>query len=159
MPIVVRFMFTHRATLILSSFVLYHCKKFSIHMNLHRIKMLVSQVHMAASECLLELTNQYVTVPPVKHSELKFMTELIDLCEIEKNEQAKSLLKKCIQILGGLKQDMEMWAKIIETIGFLTSWIKYTRNLGLLLLFLFNFIHRSSSFFSVWYYNRKIFTF
>ncbi|KAL8545025.1 hypothetical protein ACS0TY_005289 [Phlomoides rotata] len=68
----------------------------------------IGQVHMAASECLLELSNQYIGVPPVELAELGFMSELIDLCEIEKNEQAKSSLKKCIQILGGLKQDMEI---------------------------------------------------
>lgn len=63
-----------------------------------------SQVHIAAAECLLELTNQYTAAPPVHWTELGFMTELLDLCEIEKNEQAKSSLKKCSDILGRLKE-------------------------------------------------------
>ncbi|GER40722.1 ARM repeat superfamily protein [Striga asiatica] len=60
----------------------------------------IGQVHIAAAECLLELTNQYSAIPPVNWTELAFTTELLDLCQVEKSEQAKSLLKKCIDILA-----------------------------------------------------------
>ncbi|KAG8388927.1 hypothetical protein BUALT_Bualt02G0176200 [Buddleja alternifolia] len=71
--------------------------------SLHTIK--IGQVHIAAAECLLELTNQFKAVPPVHWTELGFMTELLSLCEVEKNEHAKSLLKKCSDILAQLEQD------------------------------------------------------
>lgn len=64
-----------------------------------------SQVHIAAAECLLELTNELKAAAPAQWTELEFMTELLELSEIEKNEEAKSLLKKCIEILGMLKDD------------------------------------------------------
>ncbi|XP_011080457.1 proteasome-associated protein ECM29 homolog [Sesamum indicum] len=63
----------------------------------------IGQVHIAAAECLLELTNQYTASPPAQWTELSFMTELLDLCEVEKSEQAKSLLKKSYDILHRLK--------------------------------------------------------
>ncbi|KAL6519030.1 hypothetical protein OROHE_017454 [Orobanche hederae] len=65
----------------------------------------IGQVHIAAGECLMELTNHYKAIPPEHWIELTFTTELLDLFEIEKNEQAKSLLKKCIDMLGKLKED------------------------------------------------------
>ncbi|KAL6524314.1 hypothetical protein OROGR_016748 [Orobanche gracilis] len=65
----------------------------------------IGQVHIAAGECLLELTNHYKAIPPEHWTEFTFTTEFLDLFEIEKNEQAKSLLKKCIDILGKLKED------------------------------------------------------
>ncbi|XP_073141185.1 uncharacterized protein [Henckelia pumila] len=64
----------------------------------------IGQVHIAAAECLLELANQFVVVPPIDLKELNFVSELIDICEVEKNEHAKSLLRKCIDILGRLKK-------------------------------------------------------
>ncbi|KAL7113563.1 hypothetical protein ACP275_04G068800 [Erythranthe tilingii] len=67
----------------------------------------IGQVHIAAAECLLELTNQYKAAPPIHWTELAFTNELLDLCEVEKSEQAKSLLKKCSDILGKLKQDIK----------------------------------------------------
>ncbi|KAL3621946.1 hypothetical protein CASFOL_034142 [Castilleja foliolosa] len=67
----------------------------------------IGQFHIAAAECLLELTNWYRATPPAHWTELAFATELLDLCEVEKNEQAKSLLKKCIDILGKLKEDIK----------------------------------------------------
>lgn len=57
------------------------------------------QVHIAAAECLVELTNELKAAPPAQWTEPEFMSELVELSLIEKNEQAKSLLKKCIQIL------------------------------------------------------------
>ncbi|XP_057801656.1 uncharacterized protein LOC131016878 isoform X2 [Salvia miltiorrhiza] len=59
----------------------------------------IGQVHVAAAECLLELTNKLRAAPPAQWTEPEFMSELVELSQIEKNEQAKSLLKKCIQIL------------------------------------------------------------
>ncbi|KAL7151950.1 hypothetical protein ABFS83_04G066100 [Erythranthe nasuta] len=67
----------------------------------------IGQVHIAAAECLLELTNQYKAAPPIHWTELAFTNELLNLCEVEKSEQAKSLLKKCSDILGKLKQDIK----------------------------------------------------
>ncbi|KAL0371040.1 UNVERIFIED_CONTAM: hypothetical protein Sangu_0422100 [Sesamum angustifolium] len=67
----------------------------------------IGQVHIAAAECLLALTNQYTAPPPAQWTELSFMTELLDLCEVEKSEQAKSLLKKSYDILHRLKEDIK----------------------------------------------------
>ncbi|KAL0419490.1 UNVERIFIED_CONTAM: hypothetical protein Sradi_1362500 [Sesamum radiatum] len=67
----------------------------------------IGQVHIAAAECLLALTNQYTASPPAQWTELSFMTELLDLCEVEKSEQAKSLLKKSYDILHRLKEDIK----------------------------------------------------
>ncbi|KZV44445.1 hypothetical protein F511_19346 [Dorcoceras hygrometricum] len=64
----------------------------------------IGQVHIAAGECLLELANQFVVVPPIDLKELNFMSELIDLCEVEKNEHAKSLLSNCVGILRRLEK-------------------------------------------------------
>lgn len=66
-----------------------------------------SQVHIAAAECLLELTNEFKAAAPAQWTELEFMAELLELSEIEKNEEAKSLLKKCIEIVGMLKDDVK----------------------------------------------------
>ncbi|KAG6414017.1 hypothetical protein SASPL_126733 [Salvia splendens] len=59
----------------------------------------IGQVHLACAECLLELTNKFRAAPPAQWTEPEFMSELVELSQIEKNEEAKSLLKKCIQIL------------------------------------------------------------
>ncbi|XP_051141908.1 uncharacterized protein LOC127258894 isoform X2 [Andrographis paniculata] len=67
----------------------------------------IGQVHVAAAECLLELTNQYSAAPPSNPAQLGFTTELRELIEIEKNEQAKSLLRKCSGILDMLEADMK----------------------------------------------------
>ncbi|OVA18531.1 Proteasome stabiliser ECM29 [Macleaya cordata] len=64
----------------------------------------ISQVHVAASECLLEITKLYRVVLPLRSEDVNFKDELIHLCEVEKSEQAKSLLRKCIVILDGLEQ-------------------------------------------------------
>lgn len=63
------------------------------------------QVHLACAECLLELTNKFREAPPAQWTEPEFMSELVELSQIEKNEQAKSLLKKCIQLL---KDDVKL---------------------------------------------------
>ncbi|CAK9158428.1 unnamed protein product [Ilex paraguariensis] len=61
-------------------------------------------VHIAASECLMEVTNLYGLLPMVDGTEVGFKEELLKQYEVEKNEQAKSLLKKCIDILTNLEQ-------------------------------------------------------
>ncbi|CAA6669169.1 unnamed protein product [Spirodela intermedia] len=61
----------------------------------------ISQVHMAASECLLEMISLWKEAPPVD-PKLTFIEELTHLCEVEKNEQAKSLLHRCLADLQNL---------------------------------------------------------
>ncbi|KAK9274184.1 hypothetical protein L1049_018998 [Liquidambar formosana] len=65
----------------------------------------IAQVHVAASECLLEMTKLYSNLPPVHWTDIGFSGELLHQYETEKNEQAKSLLRKCIDILESLKQE------------------------------------------------------
>ncbi|KAK1292730.1 hypothetical protein QJS10_CPB17g01685 [Acorus calamus] len=60
----------------------------------------IAQVHIAASECLLDMTKLYKSIPPTEREAVAFKDELIHLCEVEKNEQAKSLLRGCINILN-----------------------------------------------------------
>ncbi|KAK4407479.1 hypothetical protein Sango_0328900 [Sesamum angolense] len=43
----------------------------------------IGQVHIAAAECLLALTNQYTASPPAQWTELSFMTELLDLQSLQ----------------------------------------------------------------------------
>lgn len=63
------------------------------------------KVHIAASDCLLALTELYRTLPIEQRKEISFMDELLHLCEVEKSEQAKSLLRKCLQILSDIGQE------------------------------------------------------
>lgn len=63
------------------------------------------KVHIAASDCLLVLTELYRTLPIGQRKEISFMDELLHLCEVEKSEQAKSLLRKCLQILSDIGQE------------------------------------------------------
>lgn len=63
------------------------------------------KVHIAASDCLLVLTELYRTLPIGQMKEISFMDELLHLCEVEKSEQAKSLLRKCLQILSDIGQE------------------------------------------------------
>lgn len=57
------------------------------------------QFHIAASECILEMTELYRDLPPVHWTDVGFKSELLHQYEAEKNEQAKSLLKKSFDIL------------------------------------------------------------
>ncbi|XP_068658632.1 uncharacterized protein [Aristolochia californica] len=59
----------------------------------------IAQVHVAASECILEILELYKVVPLVEKEEVGFKSDLVHLCEVEKSEQAKSLLFSCINIL------------------------------------------------------------
>ncbi|XVE59843.1 hypothetical protein DITRI_Ditri05aG0079400 [Diplodiscus trichospermus] len=64
----------------------------------------ISQVHIAASECLLEIVQlgRYISV--ANWSDIGIKGEVVHLLEMEKNEEAKSMLKKCIDILENLEQ-------------------------------------------------------
>ncbi|CAM0950343.1 unnamed protein product [Alopecurus aequalis] len=62
----------------------------------------IAQVHIAASECLLELIKLYRDFPLTERREAMFEGELIQLCESEKSEQAKALLKQCLAALRDL---------------------------------------------------------
>lgn len=61
------------------------------------------QVHISASECLLEMSKLYRDTPTHKE-EIEFLDELVDLCQVEKSEQAKTYLRQCITILEDLRQ-------------------------------------------------------
>ena len=61
------------------------------------------QVHLAASECLLEMVSLWKKSSPLE-GRLPFMEELAYLCEVERNEQAKSLLLRCLADLQNLGQ-------------------------------------------------------
>lgn len=64
----------------------------------------ISQVHLVAAECLLVMMESCKTLPSEQWKKIGF-EEIIHLYEVEKNEQAKSLLRKCVDILGGLSQE------------------------------------------------------
>ncbi|CAL5425499.1 unnamed protein product [Camellia sinensis] len=63
----------------------------------------IAQVHIAASECLLEMTELYGALPQEQWTEVGFKGELLHQYEAEKNEQAKSCLKKSIDVLESLE--------------------------------------------------------
>lgn len=63
------------------------------------------QVHIAASDCLLDMTQQYSNLPSMHWTDIQFKDELFHQYEMEKNGQAKSLLKKCIDILESLTKE------------------------------------------------------
>nr|CAN63508.1 hypothetical protein VITISV_029436 [Vitis vinifera] len=65
----------------------------------------IAQVHITASECLLEMIELYKNLPSVQWTDGGFKDELLHLYEMEKNEQAKSLLKACIDGLKGLEKE------------------------------------------------------
>ncbi|RZC83438.1 hypothetical protein C5167_046224 [Papaver somniferum] len=62
----------------------------------------IQEVHVAASECLLEVTKLYKDAQLMQSEDVSYKSELIHLCDVEKSEQAKSLLRKCIEILESL---------------------------------------------------------
>ncbi|KAG2674643.1 hypothetical protein I3760_13G146600 [Carya illinoinensis] len=63
----------------------------------------ISQVHIAASECLMEITNLIRNLPSMHWMDIRFKDELLHQLEVEKNVEAKSLLRKCIEIIENLK--------------------------------------------------------
>ncbi|MED6172000.1 hypothetical protein PIB30_046082 [Stylosanthes scabra] len=63
----------------------------------------IAQVHVSASECLVEVLKLSKEVPSVSTINEGFKDELLHQCEIEKNEEAKSLLRKCVNIIQDWK--------------------------------------------------------
>ncbi|XP_062171204.1 uncharacterized protein LOC133876988 [Alnus glutinosa] len=63
----------------------------------------IAQVHITASECLLEITNLVKGLPSVQSISVGFKDELLHQLEVEKNGEAKSLLRKCTDIIENLK--------------------------------------------------------
>ncbi|KAF7852405.1 hypothetical protein BT93_L0950 [Corymbia citriodora subsp. variegata] len=59
----------------------------------------IAQVHISASECLLEMITLCRELPSTLGTEAGLKDLLARLHEVEKNEQAKSLLKRCIHLL------------------------------------------------------------
>ncbi|KAF8017206.1 hypothetical protein BT93_H2409 [Corymbia citriodora subsp. variegata] len=59
----------------------------------------ITQVHINASECLLEMITLCRELPSTLGTEAGLKDLLAHLHEVEKNEQAKSLLKRCIHLL------------------------------------------------------------
>ncbi|KAK6925530.1 Proteasome component Ecm29 [Dillenia turbinata] len=60
----------------------------------------IAQFHVAASECLLEMANLYRNFSSIpSEATVSFKGDLLHQYEVEKNAEAKSLLKKCIDIL------------------------------------------------------------
>ncbi|XP_027329154.1 proteasome adapter and scaffold protein ECM29 [Abrus precatorius] len=64
----------------------------------------IAQVHVSASECLLEVLKLSIDVSLVTAIDEGFKEELLHQYEIEKNEEAKSLLRKCVRILQDWKK-------------------------------------------------------
>lgn len=64
----------------------------------------IAQVHVSASECLLEIMKLSVAVFSVSEINEEFKNELLHQYEIEKNGEAKSLLRMCVNILQDWKQ-------------------------------------------------------
>ncbi|ESW13516.1 hypothetical protein PHAVU_008G203200 [Phaseolus vulgaris] len=64
----------------------------------------IAQVHISASECLLEIMKLSMDVPLAGDVNEGFKDELLHQYEIEKNEGAKSILRKCVNILQDWKQ-------------------------------------------------------
>ncbi|RDY13157.1 hypothetical protein CR513_01957, partial [Mucuna pruriens] len=63
----------------------------------------IAQVHVSASECLVEIMKLAMDVPLVGTINEEFKDELLHQYEIEKNEGAKSILRKCVKILQDWK--------------------------------------------------------
>lgn len=63
----------------------------------------IAQVHIAASDCLLEVTKLYRAHPTLPGKDVRFKGELLGQYNVEKNEQAKSSLKNCIDIIESLE--------------------------------------------------------
>lgn len=59
----------------------------------------IAQVHVSASECLLEMITLCRELPSTFWTDAGLRDLLAHLHEVEKNEQAKSLLKRCIHLL------------------------------------------------------------
>ncbi|KAL8170504.1 hypothetical protein V2J09_022308 [Rumex salicifolius] len=71
---------------------------------IHIVK--IGQVHVSASECLLQLFELFKTFKHKPAKELVFKSDLVTLIDVEKNEQAKSLLKSCLANLEAIETDV-----------------------------------------------------
>lgn len=94
--------YSHEATALL--YELFHSVAPKIVDCIRSVK--ISQVHIAASECLLEMSSLYRVIPLTQRKDIEFKDELVHLCEVEKSQQAKTLLRKCIAILEDLDQEI-----------------------------------------------------
>ncbi|PRQ32931.1 putative proteasome component Ecm29 [Rosa chinensis] len=65
----------------------------------------VGQVHVTASECLLVIITLYGDLRSIDSTNVQFGGTLLHLYEVEKNGEAKSLLKKCMDTLENLKPE------------------------------------------------------
>ncbi|KAJ8543860.1 hypothetical protein K7X08_025478 [Anisodus acutangulus] len=68
----------------------------------------IAQVHIAASECLLEMVDLLKATGQLPGGEVSFSCEFVQVHDVEKNEHAKSLLKRCIDILENLEKEHKM---------------------------------------------------
>ncbi|KAH1090696.1 hypothetical protein J1N35_017953 [Gossypium stocksii] len=64
----------------------------------------ISQVHIAASECLLEIAQLGRYISATNWRDIGLEGEVVQLIEMEKNEQARSTLKKCIDNLQNFER-------------------------------------------------------
>lgn len=80
--------------------VCFSCHSISFLFWLHSILL---QVHITASECLLEIFKLFGQISPTRPIDVGFKGELLHQYEVEKNGEAKSLLKKCIDVLENLE--------------------------------------------------------
>ncbi|GMH13042.1 hypothetical protein Nepgr_014883 [Nepenthes gracilis] len=64
----------------------------------------IAQVHIAAAECFLQVIKLLTASQPVPLKDVGFVNDLVHLHEVEKNEQAKSVLKSCIVTLENLEK-------------------------------------------------------
>ncbi|XP_010521564.1 PREDICTED: proteasome-associated protein ECM29 homolog isoform X1 [Tarenaya hassleriana] len=65
----------------------------------------IAHVHVAASQCLLDLIHLYRKVSSAHRvDDVDLKAEILSLLEVEKNEEAKSLLRKSIDALGFLSR-------------------------------------------------------
>ncbi|TYI10267.1 hypothetical protein ES332_A09G131000v1 [Gossypium tomentosum] len=64
----------------------------------------ISQVHIAASECLLEIAQLGRYISATNWRDIGLEGEVVQLIEKEKNEQARSTLKKCIDNLQNFER-------------------------------------------------------
>ncbi|XP_010474525.1 PREDICTED: proteasome-associated protein ECM29 homolog [Camelina sativa] len=67
---------------------------------IHTVK--IAQFHVAASTCLLELIELYSMVSSFHPVEVDFKAEIVSLLELEKSEEAKSVLRKSRDAVANL---------------------------------------------------------
>ncbi|KAG0457674.1 hypothetical protein HPP92_022831 [Vanilla planifolia] len=65
----------------------------------------VSQFHVAASECILEIVKLHRNIHAGQRRETDLKNELVRLTEVEKSEQAKTFFRRAIEILSEMEKD------------------------------------------------------